>query len=125
MLVALLAARLILGFAYSALIPLGEAPDEADHYAYAAFIAREHRLPTGTMMTQAKHPPLYHVLAAALINAAGADADFAFLRSNPDAGVGPARPCQTSSSTLPWSAGRGKGARYPCTWGGWCWCLQV
>ena len=109
-LVVLLAARLILGFAYSAATPLGEAPDEADHYAYAAFIAREHRLPTGTGMTQAKHPPLFHALAAALINATGADADFAFLRSNPDAGVGPdaAAPnffVHTGLERWPWQAG--------------------
>ena len=109
-LVVLLAARLILGVAYSALIPLGEAPDEADHYAYAAFIAREHRLPSGTGMTQAKHPPLFHVLAAVLVDATGADADFAFLRSNPDAGVGPdaAAPnffIHTGLERWPWQGG--------------------
>ena len=109
-LVALLAARLVLGFAYSALIPLGEAPDESDHYAYAAFIAREHRLPAGTAMTQAKHPPLYHVLAAALANLTGTDADFTFLRSNPDAGVGPAAAApnffiHTRLESWPWQGG--------------------
>ncbi len=67
----LLAARLVLGFAYSALNPLGEAPDEADHYAYAAYIAQEGQLPEGAWMTQAKHPPLYYLLAAGAMTAAG------------------------------------------------------
>jgi hypothetical protein len=88
MLVVLLVARLVLGFAYSALNPLGEAPDEADHYAYAAYIEREHRLPEGPAMTQGKHPPLYYLLAAGLASALGVDMEFSFLRSNPDVGVG-------------------------------------
>ena len=83
----LLVARLILGFAYSALNPLGEAPDEADHYAYAAYVGTEGRLPEGPEMTQSKHPPLYHILAAGLAKAAGSELDFTFLRSNPDVGV--------------------------------------
>jgi hypothetical protein len=87
MLGCILAARLILGFAYSALNPLGEAPDEADHYAYAAYIGREGGLPEGPAITQAKHPPLYYVLAAGAAKAAGAEMDFSFLRSNPDVGV--------------------------------------
>jgi hypothetical protein len=83
----ILAARLLLGFAYSALNPLGEAPDEADHYAYAAYIGNEGRLPQGPEMTQSKHPPLYHILAAGLAKAIGAEMDTTFLRSNPDVGV--------------------------------------
>ena len=85
----ILVLRLILGFAYSALNPLGEVPDEADHYAYAAYIGTEGRLPEGPGMTQSKHPPLYHILAAGLAKAAASEMDFTFLRSNPDVGVSP------------------------------------
>jgi hypothetical protein len=86
-LVALLVARLVFGLAYSVLIPLGEAPDEADHYAYAAYVAREGGLPVGPEMTQSKHPPLYHVLAANLVRFMDAEPDIGFLRANPDVGV--------------------------------------
>jgi hypothetical protein len=89
MLGCILAGRLLLGFAFSVLNPLGEAPDEADHYAYAAYIGSQDRLPQGPAMTQAKHPPLYHLLAAGVAKASGAEMDLAFLRSNPDVGVGP------------------------------------
>ncbi len=85
----LLLLRLLLGLGYSAINPLGEAPDEADHYAYAAYIAQEGRLPVGPEMTQGKHPPLYHLLAAGAARLAGAPADFSFLRANPDVGVTP------------------------------------
>ncbi len=89
MLLTVLAARLLLGLAYSAWNPLGEAPDEADHYAYAAYIGQEGRLPEGATVTQAKHPPLYHLLAAAAATAVAGPAgmDFTFLRANPDVGV--------------------------------------
>ena len=69
-------ARLLLGLIYGAAIPLGEAPDEADHHAYAAYIAHEHRLPEGAWMTQAKHPPLYHALAALIAGPVGMDTGF-------------------------------------------------
>lgn len=85
LLIGVVTARLLLGFAYSALNPLGEAPDEADHYAYAVYIGREGRLPEGTTVTQAKHPPLYYLLAAAVARPTGMD--FTFLRANPDVGV--------------------------------------
>ncbi len=84
-LVLLLIVRLVLGLAYSALNPLGEAPDEADHYAYVVYIGQEGRLPEGITVTQGKHPPLYYLLAAAASRAAGLD--FNFLRANPDVGV--------------------------------------
>ncbi len=100
-------ARLLLGLIYSAVIPLGEAPDEADHHAYAAYIAHEHRLPEGAWMTQAKHPPLYHALAALVAGPVGMDA--AFLRANPDGGVGPdASPnffVHTTLESWPWRDG--------------------
>src|SRR5450759_3758132 len=106
-LILILALRLVLGLSYSALNPLGEAPDEADHYAYAAYIGREASLPTGTTMTQAKHPPLYHLLAAGVASWTGMD--FTFLRSNPDVGFTPtAAPnffIHTTLESWPWRGG--------------------
>ncbi|MDH7487175.1 MAG: glycosyltransferase family 39 protein [Anaerolineae bacterium] len=84
-LAALLLAQLLLGLTYSVLNPLGEAPDEADHYAYIVYIGREGRLPEGPTVTQSKHPPLYHLVAAWATRWTGLD--FGFLRSNPDVGV--------------------------------------
>jgi len=106
----LLLARLLLGVAYSVANPLGEAPDEADHYAYAAYIGREGRLPEGPELTQSKHPPLYHILAAAVAAELGADMDFGFLRSNPDVGLGPDALApnffvHTSLEDWPWRGG--------------------
>ncbi len=107
-LIVLLAARLVLGLAYSALNPLGEAPDEADHYAYVSFIGREGRLPVGAEMTQGKHPPLYYATAALLTRWTGLD--FTFLRSNPDVGVtaeaaAPNFFVHTSLENWPWRGG--------------------
>ncbi len=103
----LLAARLLLGVAYSATNPLGEAPDEADHYAYAAYIGSTGTLPSDPSMTQAKHPPLYHVVAALAGAPAGHDATF--LRSNPDAGftegAAPNFFIHTALESWPWSDG--------------------
>jgi 4-amino-4-deoxy-L-arabinose transferase-like glycosyltransferase len=108
----LLALRLILSLAYSSLNPLGEAPDEADHYAYAAYIGTEVRLPSEPTMTQAKHPPLYHLLAAA-VAAPVTPMDFSFLRANPDISVAPGPPPGTSPNFFihtrledwPWQGG--------------------
>jgi len=103
----ILVARLLLGVAFSAAIPLGEAPDEADHYAYASYIGREHRLPVGTEMTQGKHPPLYYLLAAGAAGWTGMD--FGFLRSNPDVGFKPGAPpnffVHTVLEDWPWQGG--------------------
>ena len=77
----ILAVYLILASAVSIIVPLGEAPDEADHYAYARYLAMNHALPQGPEITQGKHPPLYHSLAAAV----GGWADMTlFLQPNPD-----------------------------------------
>ncbi|HEX9118891.1 MAG TPA: hypothetical protein VGA61_22690 [Anaerolineae bacterium] len=107
-LVLLLMARLALSLAYSVANPLGEAPDEADHYAYAAYIGSEGRLPTGFSMTQAKHPPLYHLLAAA-VAAPFTRMDTTFLRSNPDVGLTPGAPpnffVHTTLESWPWRGG--------------------
>jgi 4-amino-4-deoxy-L-arabinose transferase-like glycosyltransferase len=119
-LVLVLAARLVLGFAYSALNPVGEAPDEADHYAYAAYLAQIGHLPDGPLdingnavwMTQSKHPPLYHALAAAVAGWTGMD--FTFLRSNPDVSLtagstapssGPNFFIHTDAESWPWQGG--------------------
>ncbi len=83
----LLAAHLVLTVAYSAIVPLGEAPDEADHWAYIVYLAQERRLPEGPAMTQAKHPPLYHATAALVASLAEPRADF--LRANPDVRLAP------------------------------------
>ena len=103
----LLLARLLLGLAYSAATPLGEAPDEADHLAYAVYIAQQQRLPQGAEMTQAKHPPLYHALAAGVAGWAGLDTGF--LRANPDSGfTADASPnffIHTTVESWPWRDG--------------------
>jgi len=87
-LVLLLVVRLILSIAFSLATPLGEAPDEADHYAYAAYILEKGELPAGPEMTQGKHPPLYHILAAAAGKLVGGSPDRSFLRANPDMAFG-------------------------------------
>ena len=87
--------------------PLGEAPDEADHYAYAAYIGQHGSLPTGPEVTQSKHPPLYYALAAAVSSWTGMD--FSFLRSNPDGGVLPDQSpnffIHTRLEAWPWRGG--------------------
>ena len=83
----LLAVHLALATLFSLIVPLGEAPDEADHYAYVVYIGTQGGLPVGPTVTQGKHPPLYHGLGAALTAWTGLDFDF--LRANPDAQHGP------------------------------------
>ncbi len=78
----LILAHLALTVAYSALNPLGEAPDEADHWAYIVYLSEHRELPVGPAMTQSKHPPLYHVTAALIASLAQPRNDF--LRANPD-----------------------------------------
>jgi 4-amino-4-deoxy-L-arabinose transferase-like glycosyltransferase len=102
--------RLVFGLAYAATNPLGEAPDEADHFAYAAYIANEGGLPVGPGMTQGKHPPLYHAIAAVAGRIAGPVTDTGFLRANPDGGVSgrAAAPnffIHTSLESWPWRGG--------------------
>ena len=78
----LLFGHLLLTLAFSLVIPLGEAPDEADHWAYIVYIAEEKALPIGPSVTQSKHPPFYHATAA-LFSLLG-DPSVRFLRANPD-----------------------------------------
>ncbi len=99
---------LILSVAYSVAQPLGEAPDEADHYAYVRYLGLNRQLPVGPEVTQSKHPPLYHAAAAALTFWTGLDFDF--LRSNPDAfPPGPDAPpnffVHTTLESFPWRGG--------------------
>jgi 4-amino-4-deoxy-L-arabinose transferase-like glycosyltransferase len=83
----ILVVYLVLATAVSVIVPLGEAPDEADHYAYARYLALNRTLPQGPEITQGKHPPLYHSLAAL---AGGWTGMPLFLQPNPD--VLPIRP---------------------------------
>ncbi len=104
----LLALYLALTTAYSLSLPLGEAPDEADHYAYARHLVLNRSLPQGPTITQGKHPPLYHAAVAAVAGWTGMDFDF--LRSNPDAfPLGPAAPpnffVHTTLEAWPWQGG--------------------
>ncbi len=72
---------LILATTVSIVVPLGEAPDEADHYAYARYLAQNKALPQGPEITQGKHPPFYHSMAAL---AGGWTGMSLFLQPNPD-----------------------------------------
>ncbi len=108
--VALLLVRLLLSVAFSLATPLGEAPDEADHYAYAAYLLEKGELPVGPEMTQGKHPPLYHALAAVAAKLAGGSPDRSFLRANPDMAFGPASQASnffvhTTAEEWPWRDG--------------------
>lgn len=87
-LILLLAAHFGVALLFSAGNPLGEAPDEADHWAYVVYLATEHSLPVGPQVTQSKHPPFYHATAA-LIADLFAEPSFTFLRANPDMRVPP------------------------------------
>jgi len=80
--IAILTAHCLLAVLYGLVVPLGEAPDEVDHYAYVRYLLTERRLPEGPTVTQGKHPPLYYILAATA--AAWAEPGFEFVRANPD-----------------------------------------
>src|SRR5215467_11125241 len=79
--------HLVLATAYSIGNPLGESPDETDHFAFVVYLAREHKLPEGKRVTQSKHPPFYHTGAALL--ASLATPRFDFIRANPDVALQP------------------------------------
>ena len=85
--VLLAAAHLLLALSYSLWNPAGEAPDEADHWAFVVYLANERQLPEGAWMTQSKHPPLAHIGAAVM--ASLAEPGFTFLRANPDVSIQP------------------------------------
>jgi hypothetical protein len=61
--------HLIVGALYSAINPLGEAPDEPAHFLYAHFIAEHNRLPATLeerrdASYRSSWPPLFHSLVA-------------------------------------------------------------
>jgi 4-amino-4-deoxy-L-arabinose transferase-like glycosyltransferase len=109
LLTGLLVCHLALTFAFSAINPLGEAPDEADHWAYIVHLARERRLPIGPTMTQSKHPPLYHASAAFVASLSEPANDF--LRANPDVTLEPSPGwspnffIHTTLESWPWRGG--------------------
>ncbi len=77
LLIALLAARLLLGAVYTVTIPLWEANDEPFHYRFARFLAAERRLPSpeeraaemeaAEGLGQFSQPPLYYLLIAPIV----------------------------------------------------------
>lgn len=100
--------HLVLTVAYSVIVPLGEAPDETDHWAYVVYLAEKRQLPVGPKPTQGKHPPLYHIGAA--LAALPAHPTFTFLRSNPDIQIPPTADIpnffiHTTQESWPWQAG--------------------
>lgn len=106
--IVLVAVHLVLTVAYSIIVPLGEAPDETDHWAYVVYLAEKRQLPVGPKPTQSKHPPLYH-MGAALV-ALPVPPTFTFLRANPDIQIppDPAIPnffIHTTQESWPWQAG--------------------
>lgn len=57
-----------LALAYNLATPVGEAPDEPEHYAFVQYLRAEGRLPMAPATNQdgwiqAKHPPLYYAVA--------------------------------------------------------------
>ncbi|MGI6375297.1 MAG: glycosyltransferase family 39 protein [Anaerolineae bacterium] len=91
---ALVACFVALGIIYSAMAPLLESPDEAEHYAYVKYLADGRGLPVQRpgeathYRQEGSQPPLYYALGAALT--AGIDSgDFeALLVRNPHARIG-------------------------------------
>lgn len=66
-----LAFYLVLGVAYSVVTPLGESPDEVDHFLYVNSLTQQRRLPVmvpnaaDNVTMEANQPPLYYFLGAA------------------------------------------------------------
>ena len=68
-LLVILGAYAALTLAYNLATPVGEGPDEPEHFAYVQYLRAQGRLPvapatTAEGMIQAKHPPLYYAVAA-------------------------------------------------------------
>ncbi|MCS7286139.1 MAG: glycosyltransferase family 39 protein [Anaerolineae bacterium] len=62
----ILACYFALASIYSALTPLGEAPDEAPHFSVMVYIVRHANLPVGPEEHEGFQPPLYYILGATL-----------------------------------------------------------
>jgi 4-amino-4-deoxy-L-arabinose transferase-like glycosyltransferase len=64
----ILALYLLLALATSVIVPLGEAPDELDHFLYIQYVARERAFPVMSPVfeenetLEANQPPLYYLL---------------------------------------------------------------
>ncbi len=63
---------LILGTAYSVVVPLGEAPDEVDHFLYVRYLLEQRAFPVmqpaavDNVTMEANQPPLFYLLNAAI-----------------------------------------------------------
>lgn len=69
LLAGLVLAHVVLGLWFNTATPIFEAPDEDGHYLFIRYLQLYHSLPVQTLDTQgprAHHPPLFHLLAAAL-----------------------------------------------------------
>lgn len=70
----ILSLYLILGVVMSVVVPLGEAPDELDHFLYVEHLVREQAFPVldpvfaNNETLEANQPPLYYLLGAFLTN---------------------------------------------------------
>ena|SRR5438270_445070 len=61
--------HIVLGLWFNTATPIFEAPDEDGHYLFIRYLQLYHSLPVQTLDTQgprAHHPPLFHLMAAAL-----------------------------------------------------------
>lgn len=66
LLAALLLIYVALATWYSLKIPLGEAPDEVDHYRVLRYLVKHRHLPSSEEEHEAVQPPLYYLMSAAL-----------------------------------------------------------
>ncbi len=66
LLAALLLFFIALATWYSLTIPLGEAPDEVDHYRVLRYLVKHRHLPGSEEEHEAVQPPLYYLMGAAL-----------------------------------------------------------
>ncbi|MCA9933306.1 MAG: glycosyltransferase family 39 protein [Anaerolineales bacterium] len=76
----IVAVYLALGVAFSVIVPLGESPDEVDHFLYARFVAENGRFPVmfpnaaDNETMEANQPPLYYLAGAWLVRMTGSAA---------------------------------------------------
>jgi hypothetical protein len=111
----ILAAYLLLAFAYGRVNPLFESPDEHWHYFTTQYIADHWRLPAVTadynewLSQEAAQPPLYYLLGALLIAPIGAEQGREWVWLNPFAVIGDAsattninRFVHTPAEAWPW-----------------------
>jgi 4-amino-4-deoxy-L-arabinose transferase-like glycosyltransferase len=69
-LIALLSAFVVVALLWSFAVPIGETPDEPDHWLFLRYVREQHRLPVyGGGLGQAHQMPLYYILLAPLATA--------------------------------------------------------